>query len=126
MRGNATILGNPAPVEIDPSDIIDDLAFVFDFHLDGAKKHEGFWLDVTYLNLEPSEETPGGTIETDLDITLAEAFGFHRVTHFGARSASISHTACAIGTSKRKSRSPVFRLCKAIRTGSTSPWVSGC
>jgi hypothetical protein len=86
MSGNATVMGTPAPVEIKPGDVLQDLAFVFDFHLEGTKRSNGFWLDATYLNMTPTEETPGGPIENDLDITLAEAFGFRRLNSAGARS----------------------------------------
>jgi hypothetical protein len=87
MSGNAVVMGTPAPIEIAAGDVIDDLGFVFDFHLEGSKKANGFWLDVTFLNLQPTEETPGGTVETDMDITLAESFGFRRFTGAGARTA---------------------------------------
>jgi hypothetical protein len=88
MRGDAVVMGTPAPIDIRPGDVIEDLGFVFDFRLEGGQKANGFWVDATYLNLVPEEETPGGTVETDIDITLAEAFGFYRFTGPGARSAA--------------------------------------
>lgn len=78
------------PVELSFSDIIEDMDFAVQAHVEGRKDRVGFGLDVMYVNLGPSVEADAPVIgkldlEVDARMTIAEAFFFYRVASGGRR-----------------------------------------
>lgn len=67
-------------VDVDFSDIYDNLDTAFILHFDAVHKSNwGFLVDINFLDLEEKQTIPAGvTRKIDLDLSLAEVSGFHR------------------------------------------------
>jgi hypothetical protein len=80
MDGDVTVKGVSNEVDMSFSDIFDMLEFVGTLHFEGRTGTNGFFTDLTYMDLAPEIALPGSTAEAEAGITmtLIEAAGFHR------------------------------------------------
>jgi len=82
MDGNMTVKGLTQPLDVDFSQITDNLEGVFTLHFEGMHKSGwGFLADVNYANLEGRQDTPGPlplTIDVELTQAIAELAGLYR------------------------------------------------
>ena len=95
MSGEISMGPTTSPIDVEFSDVFDNLEAAFIVHFEAVyKSNWGVLLDINYLDLESDMPTPIGlTLNADLNMTLAELSGFYRVnrgdhsfdTIFGAR-----------------------------------------
>ena len=82
LSGDMTVKGSESNVEADFSDLFDNLNGVFTVHFDTAWKEKwGGFVDLNWVNLEASKETPppGGTVVPKLTMFISEFAVFYRL-----------------------------------------------
>ena len=75
LNGTAAIRGREAEVDESFSDLADNLAGAFSARFESYKGSFGYFLDAMYVNLDPSADTPAGTISTDVKQWVVEGGG---------------------------------------------------
>jgi hypothetical protein len=91
ISGDVSVANLPqVPVDLAFSDVISDVDFGVQGHVEGRKDRLGFGLDVMYVNLGPPVASDAPVIgqlnlEADVRQTLAEGFLFYRVASGGRR-----------------------------------------
>ncbi len=85
LSGDMTLGGNAAntvPVDVNFSDIFDNLSAAFIFHFEATNKNKwGLLADLNYLKISGDNTTPIGIKQdVDLELTLFELGGYYRVT----------------------------------------------
>ncbi|MBW1820057.1 MAG: hypothetical protein JRJ60_23200, partial [Deltaproteobacteria bacterium] len=79
LSGDVTMKGQTNPVTVDFGDIFDNLEAAFIVHFEGLYRNRwGFIVDVNYLSIGGTQETPITDIKVDFDDTIAEFDGFYR------------------------------------------------
>ena len=90
LNGTAAVRGNEVEVDESFSDLADNLAGAFSASFESHKGQFGYFVDGMYVNLDPSAQTPAGTINTDVKQLILEAGGVYYLSPkfqalFGAR-----------------------------------------
>lgn len=116
VSGDLTIgpVSNPVSVEFD--DIFGNLDSAFLVHFEATRNNTwGVLIDMNYLDLEEKQSMPAGvTRRIDMDLSLAEASGYHRWSHQnhqfdmipGLRYADISNAVSIVGAGDLTDNSP--------------------
>lgn len=65
LNGTAAVRGNEAEVDEGFSDLVKNLGGAFSARLESHKGSFGYFLDAKYVNLDPSMNTPTGTIKVE-------------------------------------------------------------
>ena len=90
LNGTAAVRGNEVNIDESFSDLVDNLAGAFSARFESQKGKWGYFLDGMYVSLDPSTNTPAGTINTDVKQFIFEAGGVYHFSPviqglFGAR-----------------------------------------
>lgn len=90
LNGTAAIAGNEVDIDESFSDLADNLAGAISLRFESHKGKWGYFLDGMYVKLDPSVDTPAGTITTDVKDLVLEAGGVYHFNQtvqglFGAR-----------------------------------------
>lgn len=75
LNGTAAIGGNEVEVDESFSDLVEHLTGAFSARFESHKGSFGYFLDGMYVSLDPSAETPAGTVNTDVKELILEAGG---------------------------------------------------
>jgi len=90
LDGTAAIAGNEVEIDESFSDLADNLDGAFSLRFESRKGKWGYFLDGMKVSLDPSVDTPVGTINTDVKDLILEAGGVYHFNQtvqglFGAR-----------------------------------------
>jgi len=78
MKGDITVKGNTAPVDVDIFDIFGDLNFAGEVHAEIWKGNWGFIIDPTYIDLIIEEAVAGGSVTVDMQYFLMDFAALYR------------------------------------------------
>ena len=79
MDGDMTVMGTTAPLKADFKEIASSLEGLFTLHFEGMHNSGwGFLTDVSYLNINGQQTTPGPTLDVDFTTVMAEFAGIYR------------------------------------------------
>ena len=83
IDGNLTVMGNNQQLKADFNELTDSLEAFFTVHFEGMHKSGwGLLTDVSYLNFEGQQTTPGPlplTLDGDFTLVMAELAGVYRL-----------------------------------------------
>jgi hypothetical protein len=90
MDGTVAVGGNPVDVDVSFSDLFDVLDMAFAARFESQKGKWGYFIDGMYVKLDPSQNTPAGTVNVDVKDLIFEAGGIYQINPqvqalFGAR-----------------------------------------
>ncbi|MCP3660887.1 MAG: hypothetical protein GY696_00075, partial [Gammaproteobacteria bacterium] len=86
MDGDLTTMGNTSQLQMDFGQITDTLEGLFTVHFEGMNKNNwGFLVDISYINLNDQQTTPGPTMDVDFTTVMTEAAGIYKI-NYGANS----------------------------------------
>ena len=79
LNGTAAVRGNEAEIDESFSDLVENLAGAFSARFESHKGKWGYLLDAMYVKLDPSADTPAGSISSDVKQWIVEGAGTYAV-----------------------------------------------
>ncbi len=80
MDGDMTLQGNTVPLTIDFDQIVDNLEGLFTVHFEGMHKSNwGFLADISYININDTQTSPGPTMNIDFTTVMTELAGVYQM-----------------------------------------------